>query len=640
MVREVIDLQDISTEKIVAMVCVEDEYRGLMLGTMKFKSGKALIATILFSIGMLLFVYRLNLIYNQNNLTKGDSTYYFYYTGVVLQTAKNFGIIKALSLAATWPAAQYSVLHLFVAAILSPVLPLSTSMSVILNGIWYLLMAASLCLFFWDQTQSVTLSFLLPIPLLIAGPPLGDPYQGLADLHVNLLGYCLGISVICFLLRSDHLRKPGPAILAGLFLGLLLLGRAFSTALVGIAVAPIFLQGFFLGSRTERSKTLRGTILLGGTALLTAGWWLLPRLVDFLEYPFRYVGIPGGSLGVGSISETATIWAGVALSFFVYKYTNYPLALVLSWITGAQVASSRNIWPFIKRINWLYIWMGAAPLLILILMRSNYKYYGWPSFMGIYLSAVFPFKDEEPEIQPLKSPVFQAILCIALAYATFGFATHMYTLHEATYASKEGALQVAKAILHNANRTGNHGIETTVGFAYYGDLNQGTLADVFLFDVGCPISIPITPPDIRVPSSARCQNILMPEEIIQAPLLWDPAYAGDKVETVDQALDAISRQADYVIILAPEVWNTEPASYPKDWPAWIELSKRLYNQAAFHPITPTLTISPREQVIVLGRVVPRSASSLGRQSTGLALRTSMGDIDLSRVLTIYVRRPF
>jgi hypothetical protein len=563
---------------------------------------KGLLITMIFALGVIAFAYRMNLIYNQNNLTKGDSTFYFYSTGIVLQTAKSSGIANALSLAVSW-LAHNTILHYLVAAILSPVLPVKTTVGVMLNSIWYLIMAASLYIFVLDKTRSVFLSFLLSIPMLIAGPPLADPYQGLADLHVNLLGYTLGVTVMCFVLLSDDFRKPWPAVLGGVFFGLLLLGRVFSAALVGIAVAPILLRGVFWVPKPERAKALRSILFFGGAVLLISGWWFLPRLISLVMYPLKFALLnhPGRSVAVGSISSNAIIWLDVVRSFFFYTRAYYPLALVLLGIVGTEILSSRDIRLLMKRVNWLYIWMGVAPLLVLILIRSDYKYYGWPALLGLYLSIVLPFKSTEQSIQPLKTPVFPVLLFAALACATFGFATRMYSMHTDYSTSKKSATLVAEKILNDAKRANENKTEIKVGFSYYGSLTPATLANVLLFDIGCKVIWYEPSPPVRVQSAADCARIHLSYEITQYPLNWDQSLSGDATRTVEMALEEISRQADFVVILSPESWETEPGSYPEHWPEWVELSKQLYYLEDFDVITPIWTINPPETVVVLRR---------------------------------------
>ena len=294
---------------------------------MKTNLYKSLVITVVFALGILVFAFEMNVTYNQTHLTKGDSAYYYYKTGTVLQVAKAFGIPKALSAITSWPSEE-TALYYLEATILSPILPVRTFTSVILNGIWYLLMAVCLCIFFWQKTKSLWLSVLLPVPMLIAGPPLADPYQGLADLHVNLLGYTIGVSIMCLMLISDHLRKPWPTFLAGFFTGLLLLGRVYAVALVGIAMAPYVLQGIFFASNTDRKKTLLGTGIIAGLCLLIGGWWLVQhRGVVFGTFE-RVQNVPGAAVGVGSLRDNTVVWLNVIENFFFYNAAYYPLTFL------------------------------------------------------------------------------------------------------------------------------------------------------------------------------------------------------------------------------------------------------------------------------------------------------------------------
>lgn len=406
---------------------------------------------------------------------------------------------------------------------------------------------------------------------------------------------------MCFVLLSGYLHKPKPTIVAGLFLGLLMLGRVHSVALVGFAITPYLLKGLFFTSNLNKRKTFWGLAILCSVSLLVSGWWVIPRLSAFL-LPFQWYGVPRGSLGVVTTYVSAWSWIDVVSGFFFYSIAYYPLTLVLSWIPGTQVVSSRNFWLLLKRINWIYVWMGISPLLILIMMRSDYRYYGWPALFGIYLSAIFLFRDTEQKEKPLNNPVFRWLLIITIFGAIIGFMFRMVSTHNTIYTDKQSALQAVDAIFDDASNSKVLNAEIRVGMTYYGSLNPGTLADVIIFDKECPASIQLISLDAMVPSLGDCKSTLLPESITQDPTEWELEIMGDEKITVKTAFDALSSEADYVIILSPASWETTPPMYPEYWPEWVELSQRLYQSDSFHPITSSLTITPLEKIIVLARV--------------------------------------
>lgn len=565
----------------------------------------SLVVVATFAVGVVLYACRANRTCNRRNLVHGDSTYYYFTTGTTLQAARALGWRRAFGVA-TGHMKALSALHYLAVIPLCRVLPLSTSVAPLLNGIWYVLMAISLCLFMWRQTRSAQLSILLPLPLLIAGGPLSGAYQGLGDLHVNLLGYTLGTSTMCFILCSDHLRNRGMTVAAGICLGLLILGRVFSVALVAVAVAPFVLSGLIVGSKAERKRTFVGLAMLSGLGLLTSGWWLVPRIPPFWTHVFgESLGVPGGAVGVGSFRDNARIWLGVAKGLFVYNHNPgyYPMALVLSWIAGVQIATGRSLRDLVKRVNWQYLWLGFSPLLVLIVIRSGYRFYGWPALLGIYLAVVFPFRAREGTVNPLGNRVFRLVLLLSICLASVCFLREMRRDYRRRRTSKANALRVARAILHHESGVPKR--EVGVGITYYGALNFATLANVFLFDCGCAVAPPDYLPDAKVPPTNDAPRILMPAEITQRPLEWDRGYSKDETETVENALEAIAAQADYVVTLAPASWGKEPPRYPKYWPQWVELSRRLRSRPDFQPLTPALAIGENEIVQVLVRARKR-----------------------------------
>ena len=542
---------------------------------------KSFAVVLLIAAVIIAMAYYFGSIYHQKNLTKGDSIYTFYIAGNLIQIAKGHGLFKAIQAAVNVPK-QETVLHFLSAAMLGSILPVETSIGIIINSFWYLVMAVSLTFYFWKETSDNILAILLPIPMLIAGLPLIDVYQGLSDLHVNLLGYTIGVSIVCLVMSSDFFCNSKITILAGIMLGILILGRFHSVFLISLAIAPYIIVNFF-SSRERRKTMLKGLAFFLGIALLISGWWISPRLLRIIWKPINVYGVPGASIGNESKYKSAWAMIDLVTGFFFYNIAYRPLAFVLSWIGGVQIASSKKINSLFKRVNWFYIWMGISPLLVLILMRTDYQYYGWPALFGLYLSVVFPFGNkDEKTVGALNSPVFRIIFLLCLVFATIGFGLRMASTHSPTYTNKQNVIQAVDVILENATRIDEPKSVIIVGMAFYGEFNPDNLANVFLFEKNCRVDTLRFNLNSKVPDTEYCPDVII------------PANFNAEISEFDYA--------DYVIILSPDSWQTEPPIYPDRWPKWVELSKELYESDDFEPLTSTLTITPLEKVIVLKRV--------------------------------------
>ena len=97
----------------------------------------------------------------------------------------------------------------------------------------------------------------------------------------------------------------------------------------------------------------------------------------------------------------------------------------------------------------------------------------------------------------------------------------------------------------------------------------------------------------------------MPVSIVQWPLDWDERWSKEKVKTVESAFGSMVKEADYVVVLAPDCWNADHVRYPAYYPKWAELSQRLIESKLFQPLTDPLSVTERESFIVLARTAKK-----------------------------------
>lgn len=259
------------------------------------------------TIALLLIVFSIfmNQQFYKTHLSFSDGMGTYFLVGRTIQIAKTQGTLQALNFAVN--SGMY-ILHPIMAALAGPFLNLSMSVGPLFNGIWYSAMSMSLCLLFWDKTHSILLSIILSIPPMIYISPVATAYEGLTNLNVDFLSYVLSVSTICYLLLSDNLSKSWATILAGVFWGLLVLGRIPTAILLGVMVIPLFIRGLIY--RSTRSVTFRGLLTLGITILIVSGWWLIFSLYKFIKFFFFWYGHPLGSMGGLPLARLPFLWKG------------------------------------------------------------------------------------------------------------------------------------------------------------------------------------------------------------------------------------------------------------------------------------------------------------------------------------------
>ncbi|HWP46795.1 MAG TPA: hypothetical protein VNM22_06495 [Candidatus Limnocylindrales bacterium] len=547
-----------------------------------------------------LLVITFSMVMNQQfyktHLSFSDGMGIYFSVGRTIQIAKTQGTLQALNFAVN---SSMYILHQIMAALLGPLLNLSMSVGPLFNGIWYLAMSVSLGLLFWDRTHSIVLSILLSIPPMIYISPVATAYEGLTNMNVDFLSYVLSVSTICYLLLSDNLSKSWATILAGVFWGLLVLGRIPTAILLGIMVMPLFIKGLIYHS--TRSVVFRGLLILGTTVLMVSGWWLIFSLYEFIKFFFFWYGHPLGSMGNLSPARLPFLWKGFIRELIGNNIPYIGMTLWLSWIPGSVIIKGVNGISLLKQLNWIYIWMGISPLLILMLLHTENLPYAFPAYMGFYLTLLFPFKQNPRERSILQSKSYRMGLMLMIIIASFWFVITMYKQHTTPSFSKQTTLQITQSILDDIyhQQADKDKQEFQISITYWGTLNRYSLANVFLFDKN---------QSVRMIGKQSESNLFKPSRPpilhIHSAVAWLDASDSDETHKayLNKIVEEVENQSDYVIILSRESWNPK-GSYPfsQFWSQWVKLSEQLLNSNRFHTLTLPLRITDSEWVVVLAR---------------------------------------
>jgi len=527
-----------------------------------------------------------------------DGAYTFANVGIILQNSRSPGAFQAfrnlipVRVAGHWT--ETHVLYNLMAAISAPVLPLRESSAVILNGIWYVVMGGTAYGLFWRHSRSWAFSVVLSVLLLVARPLLAGSIKGLTDLDPNVLAYMLGITSMCWILLSDDFSRPFAAAMAGIFLGLLALGRCYALVLVAAAMAPCVVWALWKGHWPERRRTLIGLSICGGSFLLVAGWWLFPNVALLRHYPGQFSG--WGAIGHYAPLSLARTW----LKFVVVALLHSgPIVVILGWRFVLQCDSVKGLSGFVRRFNWLYLWMAIAPLAILIAMGTGHPLYGWPAMLGVYMILAFPVR---PTTNADGGRLLPGSRCLILlggaACLTVGLFLHgLFQANSSLFLPKDTPLQALTAIRAHAGKT--HQQRITVGMAHWGwSLNGACLVNLCVYDLGCRVEIDGSMP--HNPNSSGSDPVVVP--LPNDLWAWDDRISGSQTVTPESCVDEMTRRADYVIVSGEPVEH-EPVPRLEAQP-WREASRRLLGSKEFQPIFGPVSVKIDGSVLALSRVHP------------------------------------
>jgi hypothetical protein len=419
------------------------------------------------------------------NVPSGDSLYLSAYTGSILQYAQAKGVWAGLRLVQRQRGDFYRLNDL-TTVLLSPLLPFNHTFAVYVNGVWFMAMAVCLYLLMKERVGSAGVALLLVVPFLSAAPPLASNPGGLTDFNVNLLGYTLGTAVLCCLLLSDNLSRIWPCVWAGVFLGLLALGRVFAVGPVGLAAGPWALWVLVKRGRGHRARAVWCLMALLAAFLAVSGWFLVPRLSYFYGYFTMDYGAPSAK-GRASLADGLRVWGHLVAQTWLpssryLALVSFFAASALWEVSPRLRARAGALW---KDVSWSYVWFGVAPILTMLLLKSNHKPYGWPATFGLWLFLIFPWRSQEEDAARLQKRSVVLALLVASALAVSGFFRIMAENHRDVTAPRKPIRRIASAILDDSKREGK--TEVTLGLSHHIFTELGSLTSVLMFDRKCVV---------------------------------------------------------------------------------------------------------------------------------------------------------
>ena len=545
---------------------------------------------VVFGVVILVTALRASERYYDRHLVGTDTSYFMMSVGLLLQGRHDFDTLHVLGTPAPQLSSDHAtevyVLHNLTAWLLRGVLPLRPSVAVFLNSPWFLAMGASVYWLLWDRTKVWWLAALGAAAYLVSNPYLSHVMFGLTSLDPNLHAYMVGSSALAWVLLSHSFRQRGASIVAGVFLGLLVLARVYTLGIVVPAMLPFVVRSLWTRSRPELRASLIGGGLALAAFLVVCGWWLFPHLALLRFYPVQFKNV--GVLGRTDASATALAWLKHLTEFL---QPNVAVLSVLAVLPVAALLTDRR--RLLQRARFGHLWLVVAPLAILTVLGTDFGPYGTLALLGVFLTLLLPF--EPPSLALFRHWGFAAAFAAALAAATAVRANDTVSSFADMHSSKRGrndrrsvdaALEAIRAHAAEAGRS-----RATVGLIHWGKLHDASVIDAMIFDAGFRVATP------TYPAQAQPGAPLIVEPLMLDLWVWDRRLHGDERMTPERCAGTMTERADYVIVLAADGNQRKRGGL---WPAWVQTSRLLLDSPAFTRITGRLSTSDGP-ILVLAR---------------------------------------
>jgi hypothetical protein len=539
---------------------------------------------IAFGVVILITALRASERYYDKNLVATDTSYFLMSVGLLLQGRHDFDTLHVLATPAPMLSSDHAtevyVLHDVMAWILRGVLPMRPSAMVVLNSPWFLAMGASLYWLLWDRTKAWWLSALVAAAYLLSNPYLSTTQFGLTSLDPNLHAYMIGSSALAWVLLSRSFRHRGASIVAGVFLGLLVLARVYTLGIVVPAMLPFVVRSVWTRSRPELRASLVGGGLSIAAMLAVCGWWLFPHLALLRFYPAQFKS--AGVIGRTNLSLTALSWAQ---HFTEFLRANLPVLCVLAAVPVGAVLSDRR--RLAQRLRWGHLWLVLVPLAIPLSLGTEFGPYGTLALFGVYMTLLFPFDPPSPAV--LRHWAFAVALAAGTAIRAFGMVSSMAETHASVPYPRRSVDAALEAIGGHAAEAGRRRV--TVGLVHWGAVHDASLIDAMVFNAGFRVATP------TYPAEPRPGTPLIVDPLMVDLWVWDRRLYGDQVMTPERWARTVTERADYVIVLAADASQRRRRRL---WIPWVQTSRMLLDSPAFERLAGPLPTADGP-IVVLSR---------------------------------------
>jgi hypothetical protein len=327
-----------------------------------------------------------------------DSASYTNYLGWVIGSTRLDGARPGWDIAMVKGTAPLYGIEAFLLAAARAPIASPRQLAVWLQAFWMLALAVSVFLYWANGRRCAPFTaFALTLPFLM--PAAVFYYNGgLQDFRLDLSLYVFLASAGAWYLRTYDSPSRWYWLLAGCFLALAGLSRATAPVYSVILFGPLIAIRFFSAGRR---------VLFRGI-----GWMLLPFLAVGLPYFLYHFSYLHYYYVEFSKDANANLPLAQSAAHFLYAGKNLGAVLGISAALCA-LASILRLRPVWQEIDWKLLYLGLAPVLLLMLRGAGLNpFVSMPVIFGWLVFLLAPVKGRVPQPGPL--PI--AILLAACAW--------------------------------------------------------------------------------------------------------------------------------------------------------------------------------------------------------------------------------
>jgi hypothetical protein len=538
----------------------------------------------LFAVLQGFYAVQLNHLFYTKNGPFYDSLAYNDNLAHVLTVAKAEGIRKGVKAAVE---SATVALPFMMAAIVSPVAPISRATGVWLQVPWVFALLVSVYALFRVRLQAsrgLAAALALP-PASIAG--IYNWNGGLSDFRMDLHLYLFFGCAVCWFILAIYRSNYWFWAICGAFCGLAALARATSPIYLGAVFAPVLVVHFVLGTG-GRTRLMLGAIIAALVAAAESVWFFVYRFKDLYFYYFVWNSDANAHLPL-SVSMQHFGFAAAAVGEPVFWGCVAALMLSINWdeLRWRGGLETLRSWP------WEVAFAALMPAGFLALRGAGLNpFVSMPTAFGIVV-LLLGIRGTWANIRGAR----QVVVILALLAGCLGSACQGWTAHSALGNNRMGGYKKALAMMKgDARQRGLREIRFTV--TSLGHFCNEALLNVALFDTRGKLvdgRKAATSQPFQTPNGQwfSCATYI---EWQMVPGTRDADKIDTLVRQADTGLDYLLMPTDDTLA---ELEQHAAHNYINNYARW--LKQRLLQDLGLKPISEEIQIGPRESYVIYAK---------------------------------------
>ncbi len=463
-----------------------------------------------------------------------DSMAYLHDYATVLAVSRDEGVLAGLKLALH--VGTVSLPWIFT-ALFSPVLPWSRHAGIWFQEIWMLSLGWSVFLYLARYRRlPAARAFCLTLPFL-AFRAVFAANGGVSDFRMDLMLYLLLSNMAVWYLATYETASWGPWAASGLFLLLAILNRATAPVYMAVMFGPLLAARIFFGSRAERIRLATRLLTWWGPPAVAGSLALLANFEGLHDYYFVWGADPNANLPL-SRSYLHVLLAGFSIGI---PLTLAAVSALLLQVWDRRREFGRNWGKWAKALHWRVLWLGTAPVLMLVLMGAGLNpFVSMPAVFGWLLFCWLPFEKDTSGSSLGRNVTAALAVAACLANVALGYRMH---LDPPGLAPTMPALRRAVELMRDDTLSAGRTLARFVT-VHIADFDAVALRSVLVFEYGArPRNNALTYGGVT----------FRPEDTVAfgtaVPVAWERDVAGrNDEEKLATLVSLASRDLDYIFL--------------------------------------------------------------------------------------------